>query len=172
MFEDIVFPTSSSVLFDKVLTLGWYDGITSGLANNPAKSYACRFDLLIWSPRQDRRIFALSRLNEADFSKASSLVSKIESPKWPRWVLRWPSNEREAKSLDDDLKLVLIQASKPDFVLESDSMFEEIFAVKPLSAPASELLADRFDGEPYLDNYEYWHQYLYEYWHQYLELKA
>ena len=39
-------------------------------------------------------------------------------------------------------------------------MFGTLFGAKELSGSALKLLPEHFDGQPYLDNYDYWHQYL------------
>jgi hypothetical protein len=159
-FADSVFPSRSLDLFDKILTLGWYDGITSDLACITAASEAFRFDLLAWGPRQDRRVFAISAISASQFDQAVRLLSEFGPPVWPSWHARWPSNEDEGALLGLELDRVLANADRPEFVIEAGSMFETVFAAKNLSGLSLKLLPDHFDGQPYLDNFDYWHQYL------------
>jgi hypothetical protein len=159
-FEDIAFPAQTVELFSKILTLGWYDGITDGLVCVAQSSETCRFDLLAWGPGQDQRVFALSPIAISVFDDAVRSLRGFDAPIWPRWDVRWPSNKDEGKRLGANLDLILSNAGRPDFVIETNSMFETVFAAKRLSGPSVDLIPDHFEAYPLLDNYDCWHQYL------------
>jgi hypothetical protein len=155
-------PAPTMQVFDRILTLGWYDGITSGLVCSPAAASAFRFDLLAWGPYQERRVFALSLIPVAVFEKAVRLLSRFEQPVWPRWdaVARWPSAPDEAAKLNRQLDGIIEADERPELVTETDSMFETMYAAKRVSGVALDLLPSRFDAYPSLDNFDFWHQYL------------
>ncbi|MGD0548179.1 MAG: hypothetical protein ABR991_10195 [Terracidiphilus sp.] len=153
-------PASTESLFDRIITLGWYDGITDGLVCGPSGSFAFRFDILAWGPSQDQRIFAFSPISIVVFNEVVSLLSQIEQPEWPYWNAIWPSDSEETKRLYQELVYILQNAEKPSFVIETESMFKTISGVRELCGDCFDLIPSQFSGYPHLDNYDYWHSYL------------
>jgi hypothetical protein len=160
VFPEVRWPSLSDSVFDRVMTLGWYDGVASGLAQRFLAPVPFKFDLLAWGPGQERRIFAFSPLELGAFEKAVGLMSQLEPPKWPRWDFPWKSDSVEMNRLSRELDEILKDAGRPEFVVEADSMFETLFATKHLSADCLKLLPDSFEGDPHLDNFDYWHRYV------------
>ncbi len=161
-FLQFPLPSPTESVFDRILTLGWYDGITSGLLCASARSSVFRFDILAWSPDQDQRIFALSPMSIAVFDEVVGILTSFELPKWPRWdcVGAWPRDMERAIQLSADLDQILAIAEKPTSVIETESMFETIFASRRLPESTIGLIPDHFEAYPHLDNYDYWRQYL------------
>jgi hypothetical protein len=155
-------PASTESLFNRIITLGWYDGITDGLVCCASGSIAFKFDILAWGPCQDHRIYALSSISVPTFNDAVSFLNQLGLPKWPRWdvIGRWPSDLTQLKGPNNDLNQILQIAEMPSFVIETESMFETIYGVRELSKDCSDLIPNQFNGHPHLDNYDYWHKYL------------
>jgi hypothetical protein len=157
----IPLPSPTESFFDRILTMGWYDGITDGLVCGPSGIFVFRFDILAWGPGQDQRVFALSPITIAIFDEVVKLLGQLESPKWPRWdVGGWPADLVKLRRLNQDLDQILTNAEKPSLVMETESMFKTIYGVRLLSGDSMNLMPDQFDGQPHLDNYDYWHSYL------------
>jgi hypothetical protein len=90
-FSDLSFPASSETVFDKMLWIDWYDGITSGLVVDSAIAKAFRLDILAWGPQQQQRIFVLSELDIREFDQVVALLAEETPPTWPTWDPEWPS---------------------------------------------------------------------------------
>jgi hypothetical protein len=163
IFAGISFPSPIESTFDKVASIGWYDGAVSGLALDSLHSLAFRFDLLDWGWAQEVRIFALSPLGLADFELAMISLSEFEAPKWPIWYPQWPSTKQEKERLGSELDAVLARAESPKYVFASQSRFETILAAKQLTVPARAFLPAKFDDQP---NGEF------DFWQKYLELSV
>jgi hypothetical protein len=156
----IPLPSPTDSFFERILELGWYDGITGGLVCGPSGSFAFKFDILAWGSGQNQRIFALSPISIAIFDEVGSLLSGLEEPKWPRWFPRCPSDPVESERNSIELDRLLADTERPLFVIETESLFKTIYGVRELSGDCFNLIPDQFDGYPHLDNYDYWHSYL------------
>ena len=154
-------PSPTASFFDRIITLGWYDGITDGLVCDSSGSFAFRFDILAWGPGQDQRVFALSAISIQAFDEVVELLGQLKPAHWPRWdVGGWPSDLSELERLNNELNRILAHSAKPSLVIETESMFKTIYGVRPLTDTSLSLIPDQFDGYPHLDNYDYWHKYL------------
>jgi len=156
----IPMPSPIGAFFDRILTLGWYDGITDGLVCSPSELIAFRFDILAWGPCQDQRVFAFSPISISMFDDVVRLLGKLGPPEWPCWHTKWPSDSIEADLLSQELNKIPAGAEKPSLVIETESMFKTIYSVRQLSGESVDLIPDHFSGIPRSDNYDYWHQYL------------
>jgi hypothetical protein len=156
----VSFPASAESVFDKVVSLGWYDGTTSGAAMCSLAALAFRFDILAWGPFQETRVFAFSPLSLEDFEEIIRLFSNLEAPKWPCWFPRWPTGTPGEEALRTALDARLANAKFPEFVVACDSMFKTLLAAERLDAPSRQLIPLEFDGYPAADNFEYWREFL------------
>jgi hypothetical protein len=147
--------------FDKVVSLDWYDGITSGLAMCSQFSLAFKFDLLAWDESQERRVFAFAPLTVKIFEHIVRRLGRKETaPEWPIWYPKWPSGLPEKKLLKTEIDKQLTSAKPPDYIIASDSMFTLLLAARRLDGSSRELLPPNFDGVPFRDNFDYWQEYL------------
>ena len=162
IFSQISFPVRIESIFQKVISLGWYDGTTGGLALDSLERSAFRFDLLDWDPCQELRIFAMSPIAVPEFDKAVKLLSRSSAPKWPIWYSGWPSDIAEQVRLGSELDAILLQASSPEFAFASQSRFETILAAKRLTQPSRAFLPATFEAYGSGD---------FEYWQEFLELR-
>jgi hypothetical protein len=153
------FPVASP--FDRVLSLHWYDGTTSGLAHCGGCSTVFRYDIVDWDSDQERRIFLLSRLDPNEFEHLVSLFSSTETPKWPFWSPKWQfgSNEQREKS-KAAVDALLSRADRAEYIIASDRDLSNVFAVKRLSDPARSKLNAPVDGLPMTNDFDYWRHYL------------
>jgi hypothetical protein len=159
LFSEISFPSPIESCFDKVISIGWYDGTTSGVALASRHLSAFRFDLVDWGPGQDLRIFALSPFSVSDFEEVASLHSRLETPKWPVWYPRWPSEVAMQRCMGLELDAILQRASSPEYVLASESDFKTILAMEPLTLESRALLPPEFDVYPN-GGFDHWQKYL------------
>jgi hypothetical protein len=153
-------PFSADSFFERILEMGWYDGITDGLVCGPSGSFAFKFDILAWGPGQDQRIFALAPISIEAFDEVVSFLSRLERPEWPRWSLQWPSDPVESRLISQQLDQFLANVETPSHVIETDSMFKTIQGARQISSDYMKLIPSRFDGSPHLDNYDLWHKYV------------
>ena len=153
-------PCKTIDIFGRIITLDWYDGITSGLAEFLSHGTAIRFDLLAWGPAQERRVFTLSRLNPSAFEQAIDLLKQRDVPSWPRWDLPWPKEQDESERLSRALDEILKRSVGPEYAIETDSMFETVFAAKNLDQIPQGLIPEHFAPYPLSDDYEFWHRFV------------
>jgi hypothetical protein len=163
IFAGASFPSPIESIFDKVVSIGWYDGTVSGIAFDSSHSLAFRFDLLDWGWTQNVRVFALSPLAVADFELAVNSLSQSKTPTWPIWYPSLPSSMQEKERLALELDTILARAKSPEYVFASQSRFETILAAKRLTPPARAHLPEKFDDQPNGD---------FDYWQKFLELSA
>jgi len=159
VFSATPLPSPIESIFNRVISIGWYDGTTSGLALDSLRSLAFRFDLLDWGPSQELRIFALSPIAVPAFDLTVKLFSKSEAPKWPIWYPCWPSDLAEQEHMSSELDAILVQASSPEFAFASQGQFETILCAKRLTEPARALLPAKFDDQPN-GGFDFWQKFL------------
>jgi len=162
MIQSASLPCPTLSVFTRIVTLGWYDGITSGLAESAINGSAYRFDLLAWGPYQERRIFALSALPDSAFDEAVRLLELLGTPVWPRWSPGWPSAQEDGKRLSRTLDEILEESERPKLAIETDSMFKAVFAARHLDQVPAGMIPERFDAYPQSDTYDLWHRFLAE----------
>jgi hypothetical protein len=153
-----VFP--SLLPFERVLSLGWYDGTTSGLALCAQYPAVFKYDILDWDSDQEHRIFALSPIDREKFDQLVDLFSSKEEPKWPFWHPRWQISPTEKALLKAQVDQRLAQAKSPEYVIASDRRLETVFAAKRLSGSAMDRLPLAFDGLPVSNSFDYWREYV------------
>jgi hypothetical protein len=159
LFSEISFQSPIESCFDKVISIGWYDGTTSGVAIASQHSSAFRFDLVDWDSKQDLRMFALSPFAVSDFEEVVRLYSRSDTPKWPVWYPGWPPASPEQKRLGLDLDEILSRASAPEYVFASEDVFKTIHGAKRLTPTTRALLPTKFDDQPN-GGFDYWLNYL------------
>jgi hypothetical protein len=159
IFSNLSFPVPIEVIFTRVISIGWYDGTTSGLAFDSLRELAFRFDLLDWGPCQDLRIFALSPLSLPQFEQTVKLFSTSQAPKWPIWYPSWPSDPLELKRMGSERDAILSRASRPEFSFASQSRFETVLTAKRLTLPSRAFLPAEFD-EHGSGGFDYWQKFL------------
>jgi hypothetical protein len=153
---DLSFPFPTQLVFDKVVSLDWYDGTSAGAAMCSQPSLAFRFDLIALGPCQEQRIFAFSPLAVEDFKQLVELLSKTEAPEWPMWFPKWPPELSAKESLGREIDACIANAKSPKYVVASDSSSKSILAAKRLDGPAQELLKPNLEASPFFDNFDYW----------------
>jgi hypothetical protein len=158
IFAGISFPSPIEKTFSKVISIGWYDGTTSGLALDSPCSQAFRFDLVDWGPGQELRVFSLSPIAVPDFEQTVKLYNKFETPIWPIWYPRWPSAPLEQERMGLELDSILARAETPGGVFASQSRFETILAAKRLTEPARAFMP--VEGDEFFGDFGYWQKYL------------
>jgi len=159
-FSDLLFPCPAGRVFDKVVWLDWYDGITSGVALRSQIGKAFKLGMLAWGPGQDQRIFALSPLKVPEFDRFVRFLAGSEVPAWPNWYPTWPKGEPEKLRLSSEIDEHLKAAGSPEYALATGSMLKTIYAVKPLKGAAQDLLPPDFGPYPAGDDFAYWEEYL------------
>jgi len=160
ILPQLSFPIQSRIVFEETIVRDWYDGITSGLAMSKRLDTAFRFDIVAWGPQQEMRVFVLSRVNSEDFKEIVSLLSTKEAPNWPIWFPKWPIWESGSDPRKDVISHFLSKAKRPELAVASDSMFEVLFAAKPLDDQTRSWLPSDFEGCPSRDNFDEWREFL------------
>jgi hypothetical protein len=146
----------SRSIFGKVLSLGWYDGTTSGLAQCSHCSTTFKYDIVDWDSDQEQRMFSFSPISPQDFERTIKVLSSIETPNWPFWFPKWQFAPQEKKSIKAEVDECLARAGRPEYLVASDRRLEVIFAVKRLSGPERDRLPAQFDGLPTSNDFAYW----------------
>jgi hypothetical protein len=160
ILSQLLFPIPSRLVFEETIACDWYDGITSGLAMSMRLDTAFRFDIIAWGPEQETRVFVFSPLDRQGFREAVGLLSSKEAPNWPIWFPKWSIWEPGSSPLKDEINRILSNSKPPEFAVASDSMFETLFASRPLDGRTRGLLPSQFDGFPSRDNFDEWREFL------------
>jgi len=147
--------------FGKVLSLNWYDGTTSGLVQCSRCSAVFKYDIVDWDSNQERRIFAFSPINSAEFDHIISLLSASASPSWPFWNPSWRfDSPKEKNRVAFEVDACLSRAALVEYIVAADRMLQTLFGAKNLSDPARNRLPETFDGLPASDDFNYWREYI------------
>jgi len=155
-------PLNSAVRspFGKIISLGFYDGTTSGVAQCSRCSRSYRYELVAWDSGQDLRIYSLASLPQRSFDALVRLLSGATSPTWPIWMPELPSDPaREVTELSRAIDAELAEANPPDRVVASRHIDKEILASRNLTEAARVKLPT--GGEyPNMLGWDYWCEYL------------
>jgi hypothetical protein len=92
-----------SVMFTKMIILGYYDGETSGVyAEDEASQVISRFELLSWDDQQNWRIFCVGRVRDGNalFRKLVELYRQFEDEHWPVWAPSLVPQDRRSEELE------------------------------------------------------------------------
>lgn len=73
--------------FARVVVFSIYDGPTAGVAICPDSEMAYLFTIVAWDSRQDKRVFALARMQHADLAELYRVLNTSEHARWPEWWL-------------------------------------------------------------------------------------
>jgi hypothetical protein len=152
-------PSATTSVFDRILTIDWYDGFTSGAVYRAVDTLAFRFDLIVWGPGQNMRVFALSRIPTSGFEKVIQLWSQLELPQQPFWNIPWQQMVDDLSGWNHKLDAILADAGSPEVAIETDALFKTLIGARAITAFAP-ALPERFEAYRSLDNYEEWHRYL------------
>lgn len=160
MSEHMCFETKypARSIFGKVLSLGWYDGTTSGLAQCSRCPTVFRYDIVDWDSDQERRMFAFSPFNAQDFERIVELLSSIEKPSWPFWFPKGEFTLQQRESIKVEVDECLARAERPEYLLASDRRLDVVFAIRRLSGPERDRLPTQFDGLPVTNDFNYWRE--------------
>ena len=160
ILSQLSFPIQSRLVFEKTIVRDWYDGVTSGLTISTRLNAAFRLDIIAWGPQQEMRVFGLSPVSSQDFKEVVRLLSTKETPNWPIWFPKCHIWDPSRDPLKDVINHLLSKARPPEFVVASDSMFEVLFAAKPLGDRTRGRLPCDFEGSPSRDNFDEWKEFL------------
>lgn len=72
--------------FERVISLGFFDGTTSGIAECSICARAHRYGLVAWDEDQQWRAFAFGELQRGVFPDVIAACSSLGTPRWPIWV--------------------------------------------------------------------------------------
>jgi hypothetical protein len=112
-----------------------------------------KFEIIVWGPYQETRIFAFSRLADQDFNRIAELLSIQEAPNWPVWFPNWPTEFADEGDLTNELERLWVSAKNPEYAVAADSSFETLLAAKQLDQERRESLPSEFDGHPVTDKF-------------------
>jgi hypothetical protein len=83
----------------RLISLGFYDGTTSGLIElEPGAVF--RYDVVAWDSGQDQRVYCLARMPARAFADLIELLSPSEAPRWPQWFPRWEFSSEGQQSVE------------------------------------------------------------------------
>jgi hypothetical protein len=143
--------------FGKVLSLGWYDGTTSGLAKCASCSTIFKYDIVDWDADQEQRIFVLSHVTAHVFDRIVDTLGAFESPKWPFWNPKWNIVPHELKEqTKSKVDSYLSSTNEPVFLIASDRELKRVFAVGQITDAIRAKLPEEFNGLPVTSDFAFW----------------
>jgi hypothetical protein len=145
--------------FDKVLSLGFYDGTTSGAAQCSHCAAAYRYELVAWDSGQDVKIYSIAALPIDSFETLVTLVSAGGEPNWPLWLPKLAGSDSDQKRLLVAIQEELDKAEKPKCVVASRNFEKEVLKGKELTEVArTKLPRDQVYPDP--QSWDFWRAYL------------
>lgn len=142
--------------FDRIVSLGYYDGTTHGLARcrSCGKSYS--YVLQAWDLEQDTRVYSMAEVSAATFDAFVSELSLEQRPSWPVWVPNFATPPRPNSLLSTVKRL--LEAHDPQFVIAASSPEKHITAFRNLTPVSRQHL----NTAPYPESkdWEFWRQFL------------
>jgi hypothetical protein len=151
------FPMDSP--FGKFLSLGYYDGTTSGVSECSNCSSLFRYKLVAWDSGQDMRIYSIASLPPSSFESIVKLLTAVEEPRWPFWRPKLsPLTGSEMSSLGAAIDAELSNAKLPTHVVAAEHLDKRILAGRELSATGLGMLPK--DHYPGFADWDFWRTYL------------
>jgi hypothetical protein len=141
--------------FARVVSLGFYDGTTSGVAQCSQCSRSYRYELVAWDSGQDLRVFSLAILPQKSFNEVVKLLSGATGPTWPFWSPALPSDPTVSAALDVELA----NAETPSCVVVARQMDMELLSGRNLTDDARTKLPAH-KGYPDAEGWGFWQTYL------------
>jgi hypothetical protein len=103
--------------FAKVISLGFYDGPTSGVLQCETCSANHKFDMLDWDEQQEVRIFRLAQLPSGSLDRCVRVYADIGSPRWPLWVPSVESSSPETRDAVNRTVQQVLDSAEPATVV-------------------------------------------------------
>jgi len=129
------FPVPSP--FGRFLSLGYYDGSISGVAQCSQCLSWFRYDVVAWDAGQDVRVFSIARLPLDSLEAIVNALSTVDPPRWPIWAPKLSSlTPSETSSLSVAIREELSKSARPTHVLAAYHIDKEILGAKELTDDA------------------------------------
>lgn len=123
--------------FDGIIALGWYDGVTEGLAHCGSCGREYRFDWLDASDEGGReiRIYRLAPLGPGSMERLTAVFAPGQEPRRPVWVPSWKfPSDAERSAVEGMTQEILDGAGPPELVLAaSDDLGGAILGARSVS---------------------------------------
>lgn len=143
--------------FDKVVSLGYYDGTTHGLARCRSCATCYSYALQAWDGDQETRVYSMGQVPPRDFENLVSELSLEQEQTWPLWVPNFANPSHRTKTI---LALAknLLQSHDPQFVIAAVSPERKILAIKRLTSSSKMHLTSRNYPRP--EDWVFWRGFL------------
>jgi hypothetical protein len=142
--------------FGRFVSLGYYDGTTSGVAQCSDCSSTFRYELAAWDSRQNIRVYSIASLPRNSFDTVVKLLSAVDEPRWPFW---YPKLSSEPSPLNVAIDAELSRVERPTYAVAAEHLEREILAGKEITATGLASLPKDQDF-PNLADWDFWRAYL------------
>ena len=141
--------------FSKIISMSFYDGTTSGIAQCSRCLRSYKYDLVAWDSGQDLRVYSLAVLPARSFDVLVKALSATTSPTWPVWFAPVPSDREAQTAIDNELA----RAAQPSCVVVSSHLEKQLLVGRVLTSAA---LASLRSGKqfPGAAEWEFWQTYV------------
>jgi hypothetical protein len=134
--RELVRSSKGASPFDRAIVLGWYDGPTEGLVRCGVCHRVYRFEMLD-SVDEDRgiRVYNLAPLPADSMDLLVEALSPYATPSWPMWAPLWKfPTEDDRSAVDRAVDDLMARAKRPEFVVTTTGLLDEIGDVRSISA--------------------------------------
>jgi hypothetical protein len=146
--------------FGKIVSLGYYDGTTSGVAQCSHCLRSYRYELVAWDSGLDIRVYSLADLAKESFEAIIRLLSDIKSPTWPFWSpFLTAVSVRRRKKIFTAINNELAKADPPALAIASYQLDREILGGKSLTDIALEKVL-KCSVYPDMRDWDFWRTYM------------
>jgi hypothetical protein len=134
--------------FAEIIAVEFYDGPVSGVVRCSKCSSVLQYKLLAWDERQEKRVFALSKMPSHAWDQIVALYS-YDQPRFPVWVPKWvelPKDEFEKR--ETALQMILAQREEWSWIVLMSRYLDLLIDFKPANNLVPQIKGQDVHGAP------------------------
>lgn len=118
--------------FNRLVAFEVYDGPTSGVLFDKDTDDPFYFSLQAWDENQERRVFALSRLDKAAVERAIAALSELVEPRWPEWWLQLAETADQREQIERHVESIVTSAPEAEAIVLTKNLLHGADLFRPL----------------------------------------
>jgi len=143
--------------FGRLVSLGYYDGTTSGLVQCADCDKSFHYRILAWDKQQDTRVYSLAETRNEVFDRVVAVLAPVDQPTWPSWFPALATlSETELAALSNQVDTILTPGNLPSYVIAAKSPQHSILAIRRISKSDP----PTYPAFPAVSDWHHWSKYL------------
>lgn len=124
------------VRFERLVAFDVYDGPVTGVAFEKGTREPFYFSLQAWDDSQERRVFALSRIESAVVEAELATLAALVEPRWPEWWLQMAESGDQQQAVRRCIRSISAASQVAEMIVLTKNLLLGADAVLPLRNPA------------------------------------